>query len=91
MSLRSGIINDYSVPMGTSTFARPTRDLNWTIYWFIQVLAVHLTPFIPVQAALITIQSCLSVMPSTSTYREKAKVYISHFKVTVHMFNCYSH
>ena len=34
MSLRSGIINDYSVAMGTSRFARPTRDLNWTIYWF---------------------------------------------------------
>ena len=59
MSLRSGIINDYSVPMGTSTFARPTRDLNWTIYWFIQVLAVHLSPFIPVQAVLISIQSWL--------------------------------
>ena len=51
MSLRSGIINDYSVPMGTSRFARPTRDLNWTIYWSFQV---PLDTFIPVQAALIS-------------------------------------
>ena len=40
--------------MGTSRFARPTRDLNWTIYWSFQV---PLDTFIPAQAALIELRS----------------------------------
>ena len=89
MSLRSGIINDYSVPMGTSTFARLTRDLNWTIYWFIQVPLDHLSPFIPVQIALISETLCKFRVPLWD--RGNQTVYISHLQVTVRMFNCYSH
>ena len=91
MSLRSGIINDYSVPMGTSTFARLTRDLNWTIYWFIQVPLDHLSPFIPVQIALISIQRLFVSSAYFFWDRGNQTVYISHLQMTVRMFNYYSH
>ena len=89
MSLRSGIINDYSVPMGTSTFARLTRDLNWTIYWFIQVPLDHFSPFIPVQIALKSETLCKFRVLLWD--RGNQTVYISHLQVTVRMFNYYSH